>query len=96
MSILVIDVGTSGLRASVVRSTGKVDHLFYESLAPSSPVPGLVEFDAAIMRDAVLRVANASLSATGKVDAVGITNQRASALAWDKNTGIPIGPALGW
>ena len=67
MSILVIDVGTSGLRAAVVRSTGVVEHLFYESLAPSSPVPGLVEFDAATMRDAVLRVASASLSAAGKV-----------------------------
>ena len=96
MSILVVDVGTSGLRAAVVRPTGSVDHLFYESLAPTSPVPGLVEFDAAAMRDAVLRVANSSLSAAGKVDAVGITNQRASTIAWDRNTGIPIGPALGW
>ena len=96
MSILVIDVGTSGLRAAVVRPTGNVEHLFYESLAPNSPVPGLVEFDAIAMRDAVLRVANASLGAAGKVDAVGITNQRASCVAWDKNTGIPIGPALGW
>ena len=96
MSILVIDVGTSGLRAAVVRPTGNVEHLFYESLAPNSPVPGLVEFDATAMRDAVLRVANASLGAAGKVDAVGITNQRASCVAWDKNTGIPIGPALGW
>ena len=96
MSILVIDVGTSGLRAAVVRPTGNVDHLFYESLAPNSPVPGLVEFDAVAMRDAVLRVANAALSAAGKVDAVGITNQRASCVVWDRNTGIPIGPALGW
>ena len=96
MSILVIDVGTSGLRAAVVRPTGNVEHLYYESLAPNSPVPGLVEFDATAMRDAVLRVANASLGAAGKVDAVGITNQRASCVAWDKNTGIPIGPALGW
>ncbi len=96
MSVLVIDVGTSGLRAAVVRSNGSVDHLVYESFAPNSPVPGLVEFDASAMRDAVLRVASTSLKAAGAVDAVGITNQRASAIAWDRNTGQPIGPALGW
>ena len=52
MSILVIDVGTSGLRASVVRDTGAIEHLRYEAFAPQSPAPGLVEFDAQLMRDA--------------------------------------------
>ena len=30
------------------------------------------------------------------IDAVGITNQRASTIVWDRATGRPIGPALGW
>lgn len=96
MSVLVVDVGTSGLRASIVRPDARVDHLFYETFAPNSPVPGLVEFDAVAMRDAVMRVATSALSAAGSVDAVGITNQRASTIVWDRNTGLPIGPALGW
>jgi glycerol kinase len=96
MSVLVIDVGTSGLRASVVRDTGAIEHLQYEAFAPQSPAPGLVEFDAQLMRDAVLRVSAAALQAAGSVSAVGITNQRASTIMWDKATGIPCGPALGW
>jgi glycerol kinase len=96
MSVLVIDVGTSGLRASVVRADGTIEHHVYEAFAPTSPFPGLVEFDAVAMRDAVLRVARTSLAASGVVDGVGITNQRASTIVWDHDTGVPIGPALGW
>ena len=96
MSVLVIDVGTSGLRASIVRANGVIEHHVYEALAPTSPFPGLVEFDAVAMRDAVFRVASQSLAASGGVDGIGITNQRASTIVWDHDTGIPIGPALGW
>lgn len=96
MSVLVIDVGTSGLRASVVCADGSVEHHVYEAFSPTSPFPGLVEFDAVAMRDAVLRVARTSLAANGAVDGVGITNQRASTIVWDHDTGVPIGPALGW
>lgn len=96
MSVLVIDVGTSGLRASIVCADGPVEHHVYEAFSPTSPFPGLVEFDAVAMRDAVLRVARTSLAAKGAVDGVGITNQRASTIVWDHDTGVPIGPALGW
>ncbi len=96
VSVLVIDVGTSGLRASIVRADGSIDSFAYEAFAPVSPFPGLVEFDAGAMRDAVLRVATESLKIGGGVDGVGITNQRSSTILWDHDTGIPLGPALGW
>jgi glycerol kinase len=96
MSILVIDVGTSGLRASVVNERGAIEHLRYEAFAPHSPTPGMVEFDAQLMRDAVLRVSTSALQSAGTVNAVGITNQRASTIMWDRTTGVPCGPALGW
>lgn len=96
MTVLVIDVGTSGLRASIVRPDGLIEHLVYQAFPPISPLPGLVEFDAAAMRDAVLFVARKSLAGAGHVDGVGITNQRASTILWDHDTGEPIGPALGW
>ena len=96
VSVLVIDVGTTGLRAAVVRNDGSVAHLNYELCSPTSPFAGLVEFDALAMRDAVLRVARKTLAAAGKVDAVGITTQRASTVVWDANTGLPIGPSLSW
>ncbi|MBA2609623.1 MAG: glycerol kinase, partial [Actinobacteria bacterium] len=36
------------------------------------------------------------IAEVGEVDAVGITNQRASTIVWDRATGEPIGPGLGW
>lgn len=95
MKSLVIDVGTSGLRAAIVSDDASVSHLAYEEFAPRSPAGGLVEFDASAMWDAVLRVATAAMNGTS-VDSVGITNQRASTIVWRASTGQPIGPALGW
>lgn len=95
MKTLVIDVGTSGLRASILHNDGKVTDLHYEEFAPSSPAGGLVEFDAREMYAAVRRVSLAAL-ADNTADAVGITNQRASTIIWRASTGEPIGPAIGW
>lgn len=95
MRTLVIDVGTSGLRAAIVHDNASVTDLHYEEFAPSSPAGGLVEFDATAMYAAVKRVATASL-ASGEVNAIGITNQRASTIVWRASTGEPLGPAIGW
>ncbi|MEI8287367.1 MAG: FGGY family carbohydrate kinase, partial [Actinomycetes bacterium] len=95
MRTLVIDVGTSGLRAAIVHDNASVTDLHYEEFAPSSPGGGLVEFDASAMYEAVKRVSLAAL-ANGQVQAVGITNQRASTIVWRTSTGQPIGPAIGW
>ena len=63
---------------------------------PDSPAPGLVEFDAARMADAVLEVARASLEDGGPVAGVGIANQRASSIVWERATGKPVAPGIGW
>lgn len=95
-SILVIDVGTSSLRAAVVRPDGTIDAMQRRSLPPDTPAPGLVEFDAAGLAAAVLDAASAALASGGPVAAVGLANQRASTVVWDRATGEPVGPALGW
>ena len=94
--ILVIDVGTSSLRAAVVDRASAVGHVHSRPLLPDSPAPGLVEFDGAVMASTVLELAAAALADGGPVDAVGITNQRASTLVWDRATGEPVAPGLGW
>src|SRR3954452_12764843 len=96
MSILVVDVGTSGVRAAIVRPDASVTHVHHRQVLPSSPAPGFVEFDATAMADAALDVAQASLSDGGPVEAVGIANQRASTIVWDRATGEPVGPGIGW
>ena len=95
-SLLVVDVGTSGLRAAIVRPDATVEHAHYQALLPSSPAPGFVEFDPMAMAKAALECAQAALADGGPVDAVGITNQRASTIVWDRATGEPVGPGVGW
>jgi glycerol kinase len=96
MTILVIDVGTSGLRAAAVRPDASVAKEIHRPLLPSTPEPGLVEFDASEMAATALEMARAVLAEVGPVAAVGIANQRASTIVWDRATGEPVGPGIGW
>jgi glycerol kinase len=79
-----------------VAPDGAVRHTQHLRVPPSTPAPGLVEFDADELAAAALQVARQSLSEVGNVDAVGITNQRASTVLWDPATGRPVGPGIGW
>ncbi len=96
MSILVVDAGTSGVRAAIVQPDGTVGTVHYKEVLPTSPAPGFVEFDATEMAAAVLKVALGALAEGDPVHAVGITNQRSSTIVWDRATGEPVGPGIGW
>jgi len=96
MSILVVDVGTSGVRSAVVRPDATITVEHRQEVLPESPAPGLVEFDARTMASAALATARAALADAGPVNAVGIANQRASTIVWDRITGEPVAPGLGW
>ncbi|MBV8303383.1 MAG: glycerol kinase, partial [Acidimicrobiia bacterium] len=94
--VLVVDVGTSGVRAAVVRPDATVEHVHHREVLPSTPAPGFVEFDPAAMASAALDVAQAALADAGSVDAVGVANQRSSTIVWDRAAGTPVGPGVGW
>jgi glycerol kinase len=94
--VLVVDVGTSSVRAAVVRADGSFVNSHDRELLPDSPADGMVQFDAARLGDTCLELARAALAADGPVDAVGISDQRGSTVVWDRATGVPIGPGLGW
>jgi glycerol kinase len=94
--ILVVDVGTSSARAAVVDADAQLVTEQRAPLLPDSPAPGLVEFDAAAMADAALDLARRALADAGPVQGVGIANQRASTVVWDRATGVPVAPAIGW
>ncbi|MGH9067871.1 MAG: FGGY family carbohydrate kinase [Acidimicrobiales bacterium] len=96
MSILVIDAGTSNIRAAVVTPDGAVGHVVHQAVPPSTPSPGFVELDPRRLAGAALEVAGAALDAGGPVEGVGIANQRASTIVWDRATGEPVGPGIGW
>ncbi len=93
---LVIDVGTSSLRACIVTPHATLQHERREALLPTTPFNGAVEFDAEQMADVALRLATEVLTAHGPVDSVGITCQRASTVLWDVHSGLPVGPGIGW
>ena len=96
MSQLVIDIGTSGLRSLVVRPDATTTAEHHTRMPPSSPFQGAVEFDAAAMAGAALALARRSMAEAGPVRGVGITNQRASTIVWDRATGEPVAPGVGW
>lgn len=96
MSVLVIDLGTSSVRAVVVRPDGSIAVEHRQATLPESPMAGLVEFDAAFLAQAALGCARRAVADVGGVDAVGIASQRASTIVWDPATGEPVGPGIGW
>ena len=97
MTILVIDIGTTGLRAALIDESGAINTSAYRHCAPTSPAPGLVEFDASTMWQTSFEACRQVLSESpSPIVAVGIANQRASTVVWDSTTGTPLGPALGW
>jgi glycerol kinase len=95
--VLAIDVGTSSVRAAVVNAAGEVVTSFQQPALPTSPMINFVEFDPAEQAAVALAVAHQALAGWGApVAAVGITNQRASTILWDRATGAPVGPGVGW
>lgn len=96
MTVLVVDAGTSGVRSLALRPDGTVAAEVHAEVLPSSPAPGLVELDPVATAEAAKATALAVLDQVGPVAALGVTNQRASTIAWDARTGEPVGPGIGW
>ena len=97
MSILVVDVGTSGVRAAIVRPDAD-RHRRPLPRGPARPRPRPASSSSTPPRWPTPRSRRhgpASPSG-GPVDAVGIANQRASTIVWDRATGEPVGPGIGW
>ncbi len=94
--VLVVDVGSTSLRAGVVGPDGSVEHARRAPLATRSPAPGLVELDAAHLAEAVVGLATSVLAESGPVAGVGVATQRATAVVWDRRSGLPVAPAIGW
>ena len=101
MTILVLDIGTSGVRAAIVGPDATILHERAHEFLPDTPFDGLVEFDAVAYADLAISLATEvlaweGLATHGAVEAIGISNQRASTVVWDRATGIPVAPAQSW
>lgn len=98
--ILGIDQGTTGSRAFIFDERGKVVTSSYSEFEQFFPRPGWVEHDAAEVWEVTRKVCHQALDAAGidgsKLKAIGITNQRETAVAWDRDTGEPLRRAIVW
>ena len=96
MGTLVIDVGTSSVRATIVGDNGRPGSASSVPTPPSRPSPGVAEFDPLGLADAAAHAAASASAAGGPVSAVAIASQRASTVLWDRHSGEPVGPGIGW
>jgi len=98
--ILAIDQGTTGTTCMVFDEHGKIAGRAYREFEQHFPKPGWVEHDAGeiwAVTEAVAKEAIDDAGAKGEdLDAIGITNQRETVVAWDKNTGEPLHNAIVW
>jgi len=98
--ILVIDAGTTGTRALVYDETAAVLGQSYTEFPQYHPAPDRVEHDAEEIWQATQQMIVAALAAAritpDQVSAIGITNQRATTVVWDKATGDPVTRAIVW
>ncbi|MBF0695993.1 glycerol kinase GlpK [Actinomyces bowdenii] len=98
--ILSIDQGTTSSRAILFDHSGQivaVDQKEHEQIFPRA---GWVEHDALEIwrnvRDVVAGVLSAAEVNRHQIASVGITNQRESAVVWDKSTGEPVYNVIVW
>ena len=85
MSVLAIDAGTTGVTCLVVDEEARVVSRGYEEFPQHFPRPGWVEHEPEEIWQATLSAARQAL-ADQQVTAVGITNQRETAVLWDRRT----------
>ncbi|MFC5816346.1 glycerol kinase GlpK [Nonomuraea harbinensis] len=87
MSVLAIDAGTTGVTALVVTEDGRIESRGYEEFAQHFPRPGWVEHNPEDIWQATLSACAAALAGASTTPAcVGITNQRETAVLWDRRS----------
>jgi glycerol kinase len=98
--ILAIDQGTTGTTCLVFDREGRVRGRAYSEFEQFFPRPGWVEHDADEIWEVTRRIAAEALAGAGtagsELEAIGITNQRETVVAWDPQTGEPLHRALVW
>lgn len=92
MRVAAIDQGTTSTRCLVIEDGGEWSVAGTRRHAQHHPAPGWVEHDP----EELLRNIEAALASAGAVDAIGISNQGESCLAWDGETGKPLSPVIVW
>ena len=98
--VMALDAGTTSNRCILFNDKGEICSVAQKEFTQYFPKPGWVEHNANEIWSSQLGVA---VEAMSKIDAeasdivaIGITNQRETAIVWDKNTGEPVYHAIVW
>ncbi|WP_395095290.1 glycerol kinase GlpK [Armatimonas sp.] len=96
--VLAIDSGTTSCRTLAFDASGRCVALAQQEFTQHYPQPGWVEHDPEEIWRAQKATLDSVVAQVGKqnVQAIGITNQRETIVAWDKHTGEPLAPAIVW
>ena len=98
--IMALDAGTTSNRCILFNERGKMCSVAQREFTQYFPKPGWVEHDAdeiwASQLGAAVEAMNKIGAAAEEIAAIGITNQRETAIVWDKNTGAPVYHAIVW
>src|SRR4029450_8741258 len=96
--VLAIDQGTTGTTVIIFDREVNIKGRAYSEITQHYPRPGWVEHDPKEIWNGTLKVvaqalANAGIK-PGGLSAIGITNQRETAVIWDRSTSEPIANAI--
>jgi glycerol kinase len=96
-AVLALDQGTTGSTALVLSDAGGVLGRGYREFTQHFPSPGEVEHDAEEILRVTIDAAREAIRQAGVTpDAIGITNQRETVCAWERDTGRPVHRAIVW
>ena len=98
--VMALDAGTTSNRCILFNEKGEMCSVAQKEFTQYFPKPGWVEHDADEIWSTQLGVAVEAMHKIGAtaedIAAIGITNQRETAIVWDKNTGEPVYHAIVW
>ncbi len=98
--VMALDAGTTSNRCILFNEKGEMCSSAQKEFTQYFPKPGWVEHDAREIWSTQIGVAVEAMSKLGAsasdLAAIGITNQRETAIVWDKATGEPVCPAIVW
>ena len=98
--VMALDAGTTSNRCILFNERGEVCSIAQREFTQYFPKPGWVEHDTNEIWASQLGVAVEAMGKIGAIAediaAIGITNQRETAIVWDKNTGEPVYRAIVW
>ena len=98
--VMALDAGTTSNRCILFNEQGEMCSVAQREFTQYFPKPGWVEHDADEIWASMLGVAVEAMNKIGaaaeNIAAIGITNQRETAIVWDRNTGEPVYHAIVW